>query len=342
MSTIDLESLLAEVTGDEPCGPNLEYDAGFVELERASAGKPEQQIGDTVVAAEPPDWREVRKLATDLASKTRDLRVAVHLARALARTAGMPGLADGLELVHGLIERHWDGVHPQLDPDDDNDPTMRVNTLLGLCDPDTMLPAVREAVLVESRALGRFSYRDMQIAAGDAPAPEGHAAPDPAAIEGAFMDCDVEALAATAAAVESSEARIRQIETVLTERVGTGSAADLSALPTLLKEIRVALAERLARRGIGEGAATEAGGAAGPAGAVQAITGEITSREDVVRVLDKACAYFNRHEPSSPVPLLLQRAKRLVVAKDFMEIIRDVAPDGLSQVENLRGVRNDE
>jgi type VI secretion system protein ImpA len=53
-------------------------------------------------------------------------------------------------------------------------------------------------------------------------------------------------------------------------------------------------------------------------------------------VLDKICLYYERYEPSSPIPLLLQRSKRLVSA-NFMDIVRDLAPDGLSQVENLRG-----
>ena len=60
------------------------------------------------------------------------------------------------------------------------------------------------------------------------------------------------------------------------------------------------------------------------------------TREDVIRALDKACRYYESHEPSSPVPLLLKRAKRLV-AKDFMEILRDLAPEGVSQAEKISG-----
>jgi type VI secretion system protein ImpA len=67
------------------------------------------------------------------------------------------------------------------------------------------------------------------------------------------------------------------------------------------------------------------------------MTGVINSQEDVIRVLDMACEYFNRHEPSSPVPLLLQRAKRLV-AKDFMEILRDLTPAGVTQAEEISGL----
>jgi type VI secretion system protein ImpA len=53
--------------------------------------------------------------------------------------------------------------------------------------------------------------------------------------------------------------------------------------------------------------------------------------------LDKVSDYFQKYEPSSPVPLLLQRAKRLV-AKYFMEILRDLTPAGVSQAEAIGGV----
>jgi type VI secretion system protein ImpA len=53
---IDVESLLQQTAEQPPCGPDLEYDAAFRELEQAARRKPEQQFGDTVVAAEEPAW----------------------------------------------------------------------------------------------------------------------------------------------------------------------------------------------------------------------------------------------------------------------------------------------
>jgi len=41
------------------------------------------------------------------------------------------------------------------------------------------------------------------------------------------------------------------------------------------------------------------------------------------------------------VPLLLRRAKRLI-SKDFLEIVRDLAPDGVPQVELIRGAEFEE
>ena len=63
---------------------------------------------------------------------------------------------------------------------------------------------------------------------------------------------------------------------------------------------------------------------------------EINNRDDVLRTLDRILAYYERQEPSSPVPMLLKRARKLVTA-DFAEIVRNLIPDGMSQFENLRG-----
>ncbi|MFO1156846.1 MAG: hypothetical protein U1E43_08825 [Rhodospirillales bacterium] len=63
---------------------------------------------------------------------------------------------------------------------------------------------------------------------------------------------------------------------------------------------------------------------------------EVASRDDVVRLLDRICAYYERYEPSSPVPLLLARARRWVF-KDFIDVLRDIAPDAVAQAEAIRG-----
>jgi type VI secretion system protein ImpA len=65
----------------------------------------------------------------------------------------------------------------------------------------------------------------------------------------------------------------------------------------------------------------------------------ISCREDVVRLIEKICEYYQQHEPSSPLPLLLQRCKRLVAA-NFLDIIRDLAPDAVAKMEGLRGKDN--
>ena len=345
MSVIDINALLSEVSAESPCGEDLEYDPAYGELERNAQGTPEQTIGDSVVGGEPPDWRTVRDQATELLRRSKDLRIVVYLLQALTRTDGVNGLSDGLALMRGLLERYWDDVHPRLDPEDDNDPTFRVNIITTLCDRDALLNSVREAKLSNSRALGRFGFHDILVAKGAVPAPEGGAesVPNMATIDAAFTDTELEELQATSDAVTRSNGDLAAIDGVLLEKVGSAHAPDLSALTSLLKEVQAVLNDQLVRRGAGS--ATLAGDGAGETGtlgtaAAQAASGEISTREDAIRMMDKISEYFQRNEPSSPVPLLMQRAKRLV-SKNFMDILRDMAPDGVPQAENIGGIHDE-
>ncbi len=63
---------------------------------------------------------------------------------------------------------------------------------------------------------------------------------------------------------------------------------------------------------------------AGVAGHI--LTGKGQSRESIIAMLDQAINFFEVTEPSSPVPLLLKRAKRCI-GKNFMELIDELAPD---------------
>lgn len=338
MSVIDVDSLLKEVSAENPCGENLEYDPEFGEMERATQGKPEQQIGDTVIQAEEAEWPIVKKKAISLFGRTKDLRAAVYLVQSLLHTDGLMGLRDGLTLIQGLLEQYWETLYPQLD---NNDPTLRINTLLALCDPDSVLHSIREATLVKSTAFGKITLRDILVALGKFSLPTGAKEKpiDVATIDAAFMVAQLEELQNTADAIRQSIECVSAIESQLMDKVGAKQMADFSALPNLLKEAQQIMSEHLTKRGAGESdmVAEETTEVSGSQKASQPIAGAINSREDVIRALDMACDYFQRHEPSSPVPLLLQRAKRLV-AKDFMEILRDLTPAGVAQAEQISGI----
>jgi type VI secretion system protein ImpA len=346
---MDIEGLLAELAPEEPCGEDLEYDPEFGALERVARGRPEQQVGDTLISAEEPDWSDVRKRALALFGRTKDLRVAVLLTDALIRTDGWAGFRDGLSLVAGLLTRYWEGVYPRLDPDDDNDPTQRINLVTSLADGETSLRYLREAPLVAS-VLGRFSLRDIQIAHGDLAHPAGdEALADSQTVAAGFKAAALEDLQAVADAVNGCAQTLDAIEARLLDLVGSSNAPDLSALTDMIGSASKALADGLASRPDAAAAAPAAAGAtegapvvvAAAASAAAVARGPIASRDDVRRALENICDYYREHEPASPVPLLLHRAKRLI-AKDFMEIIRDLAPDGVSQVEVIRGPQEED
>lgn len=310
-------------------------------MERSAQGKPEQQFGEKIVPGEEPNWKEVQAKAAELLTRTKDLRVLMHLARAVLNIGRLPEFNACVAALRKLTEQYWDQVHPRLDPDDGLDPTLRVNLLASLCDSATILRYLRKVPIVASKNLGRFNFRDLEVAKGDAPAPPEGAPPAPtlATIEAAFLECDLEELKADSRAVREGIENIRALEAALTERVGAGQSTSLDAAVAALKPMDEVLGQQLIRRGVVD-KPPPGDPAAGVNGegemAIPPAVDEIRSREDVIRVLDKLCEYYAQHEPSSPLPLLLKRAKRLT-SLSFMEIIQDLAPDAVAQAKSIGG-----
>lgn len=340
MASIDLEKLLEPISSDAPSGVNLEYDSDFLNLERLAVGRPEQQMGGSVRPAEPPDYGAVVREASTLLSRSKDLRIAVLLARALCHLHGFAGLSDGLALVRGLLERFFATVFPELDPTEGNDPTMRITAVAGLNTSD-VLAVLRSRPLLVSRAFGPITLRDVAAAAAGAAGAADGTKPDPASIEAAFLDTDLAEHEAAARAVSSSAAHLAAIDAVF-QREHAGLGPGLDALADLVRQAQYAVVSRLERR---IAAAQPEQAEASPGGGTAALSpgrpgggfnGNIRTRADVLLALDKICEYYAEFEPSSPIPLLLERGKRLV-SKSFLEIMQDMAPDGVSQVEKIAG-----
>jgi type VI secretion system protein ImpA len=354
MSIIDVDALSSPISAEAPAGADVEFDPAYFELEKLAQGTPESVMGDEVKPAEEADFREVKKAALALFEKTRDLRVAMILATALLKEDGLAGFRDGVALVKVFIEKLWDQFYPKLDPEDNNDPTIRVNILRGFdgdgsaADLYKFKLRLREAVLTNSKQrIGRFNFRDVQIAKGEIPAPasaEGQAPPaEMALISAAFEDTATEDLQASQATIQETTDLIAALDTALAEKIGGGMGPDFTSLKDVCQQIKGVLDEQLEKRGLGtptataEGEAPAEGGGGGTArGGGVALTGEIASREDVARVLDKICQYYERFEPTSPVPIFMQRAKRLVTM-NFVDVIKDLAPEAMSKIELFTG-----
>ena len=330
MAVLDIAKLLAPIAPDAPAGPNLEYDPAFAAIEKAAAGRPEQVIGGAVTPEEPPEWNSVLSGSLELLGRTKDLRVAVLTARALLYRSGVPAFAEGLALLKGLVEQHWPQLHPQLDPDDNNDPTMRVTSLAALATSGLML-ALRQSPLLESRALGPVSFADMFPASGAA---------DTARISGVFESIELPQLEETTNALAAATADLHAIDAVFEAQTGN-RGPDFGALLDYFNKAHLALRQRLEARKPAE-APAEPGAETASAGGVAApppprgLTGDILTREDVVKALDKICDYYARHEPASPVPVMAQRCKKLVTMS-FFEILNELAPDGVKQAEIVMG-----
>jgi len=337
VSSFNAADLLAEVSVDEPCGADMEYDSLFQEMERASEGKEAQEMGDSVKAAEPPDWRTVKKNAIEILASSKDLRAVAYLTQAALHTEGWTGFASGLQAVEGLIKTYWTDFHPNLDPDDNNDPIMRVNIIGSLGNEDGALGSCQHITIVEAKGVGAFSKRDMDIASGEVSLPANYEGEPPSAaiIEAAFMQIELEELQSTADAIKAASDAVEGINTAIAEHIPLTETPDLNALSKFLTQVLGGINEILQRRGvIVEGSVVE--GDEATAEQQGGISGSVQNREDVVRVLDQICEFYRRSEPSSPVPILLMRARKLV-NMDFMDIMRTLTPGGLGEAENIRG-----
>jgi len=338
---ISVEELLKPVSPAEPCGPDLAYDPAFQQLETLVRGKPETQFS----AAEDPDWKELRNLAVEFHGKSKHLTASVILTLALLKTEGFLGLRDGLAVVRGVLERYWDSTYPRLDPEDNHDPTERMNILANLAsqgDPYRLIPRLQQTAIAQSPSLGRVHLNDLILAKQPGTAPAG-GQPTPLTegqIQAIFRDSDVETLRSLHEALTQSIDHVKGIDLFLSEKVGTG-AANLDELSKSLKQIQNAVAPFVGVPAADEAAPAGTAESASGAGAVAAggnlsIPGTINSREDVVRALDRICDYYRQFEPSSPVPYILKRAQRMV-KMNFMEIVNELTPDAITTVKVVTG-----
>ena len=341
---MDLGHLLQPISVESPSGENLEYDPVYTELEIAAQPGEERQVGSSIISASDPDFKEMIALAVKVLERSHDLRAAVTLAYAQLQINGLAGFASSIAYIRGCVETFWDTCHPQLDPDEDNDPTMRVNAVLRLADLGTIQRGLRLTPITESRGFGRMCLRDISVAEGEITAPpDMQVVPDMAGISAAFQDTDPERLKAFLAAAKAAQDDIRAIDAAFEVHV-PGRGPDLDPVLKLLKQIAFRLTSALGEPEEAIDAEAESQGGSGLSGYTGALSrgpvGSITNQADVVNTIDRIIAYYERYEPSSPLPLLLIRAKRLVGA-DFLTIMRDMAPSGIENVNLIGGIRDD-
>jgi type VI secretion system protein ImpA len=333
-----VDAWLEPISGDA-CGEDLEYDNDFLELSQAAVGKPETQFGP----AEPPDWRLVAEKASSLFERTRDLRVAILWMRSQVVSAGWGALPDGLRLVQGLLENFWDELHPRPDPDD-GDAYARINALSALNESEGLLGDLRGASILRSRSIGELRGRDVEIALERIEARDDESPPSREQIERMLADAVAEDPALQDLA-SSARARLKAIGELMRERVGYDRAPTFEALDAVLGDLQRLMPGAAAGEEPSSGdeiddnssGERESRGARGGGGG---LGDTIDSRDDALRAIDMVCDYLERTEPTNPAQLLLRRAQRLV-NKNFLELVRELAPDALAEVARVMGVSPD-
>jgi type VI secretion system protein ImpA len=242
----------------------------------------------------------------------------------------------GLTLINCLIERYWDSLHPELDAEDDNDPTMRVNALAPLVASEAFIDDLRNSWILKGRT-GVLTIRGIELSQGKLQAREGEEVFSEAQVTGLLA----EALAQNAelgAVIDGTIQVVTTLSSTLQSHVGASRSLDFKPLQSILHSVRQAFLlampaapeeESVEQSGSDDGAHSTGGGASGR-------SGEVRSRQDVIAGIDKLIQYLERAEPTNPAQILLKRAKRMV-NMNFLEALHEIAPDALAQAELILG-----
>lgn len=330
--------LLQPITTDQPCGENLEdtellasFDAYRLfgqakpldaPVEQNEKGQPDEKR--IPKPPESPEWREIRDKALEALGKSKDLRLLACLGTALMRTDGVPAFAETLNVAAQWLDMYWSQTYPLVD----EDAILRRNALNGLADPMAVIDGLRKVPLVRSRQHGVFSLRDLDAQVNQEQ------------VRAAFASVPLAELTELQQSVAGAIDSLKAIDAKMRDSAGSEATPTFDPLVVQLARMNQALRVQLASHPEGSGATSDVEGLESSADGAS-MSGVVKSRQDVVRVLDAAADFFRRTEPSSPIPLLLARAKRLV-SKDFLEVLAEIAPDGVAQARAAGGLKDGE
>jgi type VI secretion system protein ImpA len=315
-------------------------------MELAAQPEEERQAGKEIVEGRDPDYKDLAVKARAVLERAHDIRAAVYWADSELRLSGLSGFSEATRFIRFCLEEHWATCHPELDEEDDDDPMMRINAVTNLAGRTTILRGLRRSVaLTESRAFGGVTLRDIDVAKGDEAATDDETPMSSSDIEAAFMDTGEEKLKAILESARLSLENVNAIDAVFMEKT-PGFGPSLEPLQQLLGRIVGVLVKAVGEEDAqADDIQDDAGdapvtGASAAAPAAASAPGTISTRTDVAAALDRIIDYYTKYEPSSPLPVLLKRARRLVGA-DFITIINDLAPLGVDNVNLVGGISGD-
>lgn len=318
----DLVDWLKPIVDGKPCGVDYGavHDPAFMQVEA---------VVDSIT--EQSEWRDVAKQIALLMKKTKSISVLVWNVRASQYTEKIPaaGLAKNLFLLRYWIENFWDCLYPPIDQGSSEEAYLdRINALANLGSyKDIVLPLKKKVI---SLAIGTGNYTlDDLIVFNQGGSVEGLQPP-----VGLLPDEETaynELSQWFAKALEQAQV----IKALLREKTGEAfTEFDAHLIPVLQ------IGATLRSNEIKADSAAIASGTTGVqvqgSGSVVKVTQGVNSRDDVVKAIDLICEYYQYHEPSSPVPLLLGRARKLV-KKDFRDILSELRLGSSGDIDHLFG-----
>jgi type VI secretion system protein ImpA len=330
--SFDWRGLLAPVPGERPTGEAAHIAGDYQRIEDARRhDDPALPQGVWQHDLRRADWTQVAKLCTDaLLQRGKDLQVAAWLIDARMRLDGPAALCDGFDLLHGLVQRFWPDLHPEIEADGDLSarlaPIEWINHKLPallyempITRPgDDGAPAWSWTDYANAQRLERLRARDTK----QAERAESRGAVNVAAVLTAIEQTpDVFYRQMVAMFVDGARA-LEAFQAELDARcgaAGAGLGTLRTAIETLLGFARTVLEERGApempepqsvepTEDLDDAVLMMPEPQPTNAPAPAAAGTSIRSREDAYRLLSEVAEYLHRTEPHSPTPYLIQRA----------------------------------
>lgn len=314
---MDIEPLLSPISAELPCGPDadeFEEQKSLYEAFSQLKAKLEGEMKNGVL--QPPKWPEIQEAALSLAASTKHLHLGAILAESGLMNEGFAGFRDGLRLIHFWCRDFWPHLYPR---------EVRHTLIDSLSSPRFILKPMR--VQIARAEGGSFSFEDYEKAVEEKQSPDNDIANHGRLVLGVFQATPREQHLNNLAIIEDALSHVNAIEEISYELGGSAEAMNLVKLRELLERMIDALkplsAEAEAVAGEGESSAVQ------PTGGMSAATGPgfggaIASRAQAAQQLEQIAQFFEKSEPSSPLPYMLRRASRCI-GKNFMDLLDELA-----------------
>lgn len=329
------EDLLQPISPDRPAGADLSFSSDMDAIVHARKfDDPSLDQGEWVTELKEADWDFVVKRSSALlASTSKDLRLAVWLTEAAAKRHYLPGLAEGLRVVGGLVERFWDqGLYPEAEDDDQE---QRIGNLAWIL---ARIPGLLKEIPVTDGNGSAWTLLDFDTAR-KANLDDGRRL---AEMEAARRTSSTAFRSAFARDAQACMDALLDLERAADARLGNEAPAFVAARDAVQELIRTMPAP-------GEQATAAPTHDAAPAGTQAAEThaapihagppGAITTRHQAITQLRAIAEFFRRTEPHSPVSYYADKAAN-AGEQDLHTWLRSVVKDSasLAHIEELLGV----
>jgi type VI secretion system protein ImpA len=328
------EQLLQPISAAQPAGADLSFSPELDAINQARTfDDPSLDQGEWVTDLKEADWDfVVRRCAALLETSSKDLRLAIWLTEAAAKQHRLRGLAEGLRVLAGLLERFWDqGLYPEAD---DGDQDRRIGTLGWLL--GRVKPLLREMPITDGNG-GAWSALDFDSArrqGGDDNRRLAELEASRRATSHAFRT-------AFAADAQAALDALLQLERIADQRLGNdapGFVGARDALRDMQGLVPAPVLQVVPAAGLdGETGAGEQPSAVAVQGGA---TGAVHSRQQAIAQLRAIAEFFRRTEPHSPVSYYAEKAATSG-EQDLHTWLRSVVKDGasLAHIEELLGVQ---